>query len=766
MGLFDFDTEQDKLAYQKLNKLIRDLNLSYARDYSETKNKRYIQYLETIRKSPESTPIKPFPLFVEVAYTIATNRVDYHMLNHLDGMQKAETLYPQLFPFGEKTPAFEDMATIFISFFQSNGLGSRGLFHPTLFTTFQQKTNYVDFMGTVMEHKNISSCLDSIAEFGLSVRAFFTDDESYTANLKQVANRMLNSANRAQILQEEQKKVEHMAGIYDIDEADVAKTEQQLVKANAILNSTAGILEEADRKTAQLNRIMKDTTESIQELSKRETALITSKAASAKDDITAAYNSFLEEQRQEIVLQKDILVSQIYQEAEAKLGELKAMAKAITLSANTDLQRINKETAVAMEKIQDLVTNDKEIQKILDKADKNQDIYEKISKLEILSNQNIETLTKGFEAQLAAQTSGSQVVVAQSSSPKAATVVMQEGPASTVVQANAVVDPAAAPEVIPATEVVTAVSSAVNMFLDTSIPFTERYQLVMEEKKRRMKNGEHFHKQFDDVLTILMEDANPYMIGPSGCGKTYMVKQIASLLGMDFTDIGYINEEYDILGFQTATGAYSATNFYRCYKYGKIAFCDELDNGNSRATVKLNSFLSNGKDARYSFPNGESVKRHANFRIIAAGNTAGNGADANYNTREKIEESVQQRFTPIYVGYDNAVEKKILDKYTNWYEFAVLFRSATNAWGNLNDCSAPGILTTRDTARIRRYLDNRSLGMEKILEYEFIQTKDMEYLAFLSKHMGDRILSYPEAKTIYEAFDKKVKELREKGGIR
>jgi hypothetical protein len=235
---------------------------------------------------------------------------------------------------------------------------------------------------------------------------------------------------------------------------------------------------------------------------------------------------------------------------------------------------------------------------------------------------------------------------------------------------------------------------------------------------------------------------------------------------MDFTDIGYINEEYDILGFQTATGAYSATNFYRCYKYGKIAFCDELDNGNSRATVKLNSFLSNGKDARYSFPNGESVKRHKNFRIIAAGNTAGNGADANYNTREKIEESVQQRFTPIYVGYDNAVEEKILKKYPDWYQFVVVFRMATDAWGNMNDCSAPGIITTRDTARIKRYLDNQSLTMGKIIDYEFVQTKDMEYLAFLSKHMGDNIKNYPKAKNIYDTFNARVQYLRQQGGVR
>ena len=239
------------------------------------------------------------------------------------------------------------------------------------------------------------------------------------------------------------------------------------------------------------------------------------------------------------------------------------------------------------------------------------------------------------------------------------------------------------------------------------------------------------------------------LLGPSGCGKTFMVKQIASILNMDFVDIGYINEEYDILGFQTATGAYSTPNFYRCYKYGKIAFCDELDNGNSRATVKLNSFLSNNKDASYNFPNGENVKRHNNFRIIAAGNTAGNGADANYNTREKIEESVQQRFMPVYVGYDNYVEGKILADYPEWYEFIVLFRDGTDNWGSMNDTAAAGIITTRDTAKIKRYLDNKSFDMGKILDYEFIQTKDMEYLAFLVSHMKGKLTEYPKATKIF-----------------
>lgn len=764
MGLFDKRTEDDNTAVRKLNKLINNLNISNAQLNANTRDKRFIMYLEDIRKRPEATPIQPLSLFVDTAITIAENRADYHMKNYIDGIKKAEELYPKVFPFGEKTPDFEELSLIFTSFFHSDGLGTKGLFDPLLMSTFHHKQNYIELMNAIIKEPKIAGRLKDITQYGVSIRAYFLDDDSYAANMKHVSLQILHSGNPNETLLEARKNVEHMAGIYDIDEADVAKTEQQLVKATALLNSTVGILEEADRKTQQINRIMKDSSETIQEISKRETALISSKAASAREDIMAAYNGFLEEQRQEIDLQKDILISQIYQEAEGKLNELKAMAKTITTSANTELLRINKETSDAMEKIQDLVSNDRELKKILKTAEENHELYDKISKLEVLSSQNLETITKSMEAHLAAQPGNRQVVVQQAAAPVVAQLNVQGTPGEAtrvVTTAENATDTIYIPE-----EETGSVDAPVNWYLNTTIPFKDRYAKIMEEKKKRIDQGEHFHKMFDDVLTILLEDANPYMIGPSGCGKTFMVKQIASLLNLGFTDIGYINEEYDILGFQTATGAYSATNFYRCYKYGKIAFCDELDNGNSRATVKLNSFLSNGKGASYSFPNGENVKRHANFRIIAAGNTAGNGADANYNTREKIEESVQQRFTPIYVGYDNAVEEKILKNYKDWYQFVVLFRKATDAWGNLNDCSAPGIITTRDTARIKRYLENGSLNLGRILEYEFIQTKDMEYLAFLSKHMGQHLSECPAAKQIFEAFNARVQFIREQGGIR
>ena len=180
-------------------------------------------------------------------------------------------------------------------------------------------------------------------------------------------------------------------------------------------------------------------------------------------------------------------------------------------------------------------------------------------------------------------------------------------------------------------------------------------------------------------------------------------------------------------------------------------------------TLSFNSFLSNTSNARYCFPNGENVKRHGNFRIIAAGNTEGNGADANYNTREKIEESVQQRFVPMYIDYDNAVEKAILKGRDDWYEFVVLFRAATDAWATSTGAAAQGILTTRDTNRIKRYLDNKSFNTEKIIKYEFVQTKDMEYLAYLTEYMNKNIGAHQKAATIFKCFAAQVQELRKKG---
>ncbi len=737
MGLFDKKDTEEKEYIKKIEDMLSYINEQSSSNLISSVDAEFINFAKEVSRNPEITRIKPVKLCAELMSAIVYNKKDFQPKGYFAIFKNAEELYTKMFPLGENTEDFEEGAYVLLNMFRENGLYKKKLFNISLYNTFKNKQNYIDFMDTVKEYPRTKECLYDIIQYAISVRALFLDDYAYTANMKDVATRLILSEDRQTIIATEQKRAEHMAGIYDIDETSVAKAEQNIAKTNAMLKESFAVLEQAEAKINQLSRMVNDSTDSITDASKRASELISMKASTAKDDINSAYNSFLEEQRQEVILQKDVLLGQIFNEAENKLKELRSMARAITVSANSELLKINTETSIAMDKISNLMSNDKELEKVLAKADENKELYDKIAKLELLNTQNIETMVKNMEPQVVANAVTQEEVISTSSYIPAASTEME-------------------PQAIP----------EVNPLLDQSIPFETRFKMVMEEKQRRIAKGEHFHKMFDDVITVLMEDANPYMIGPSGCGKTFMVKQISSILSVDFIDIGYINEEYDILGFQTATGAYSTPNFYRCYKYGKIAFCDELDNGNSRATVKLNSFLSNGKDACYSFPHGENVKRHENFRIIAAGNTTGNGADANYNTREKIEESVQQRFTPVYVGYDNYVEEQILGEYKDWYQFCVLFRQATDSWGSKNDCAAPGIITTRDTARIRKYLDNKSLTMGKILDYEFIQTKDMEYLAYITRYIRDNLDSAPGAREIFNMFEQKVNELREKGGIR
>lgn len=741
MGLFDRKNE-DKNQMDRFEDIVSDVqNL-----YSVEKDKKFSEYLTYLKFNPNNSVIKPIDLLCDTLDAILENKTNFGVNNQMNVMRKAEEIYKEIFVYEENTPDYELLKIIYIEMFAENGVVAKNLFNASLYNTFKYKMNYLELMKSLLSDIKAQMIMYDLVQYGLKVRAYYIEDDMYTANMKYVAAKLLVAGDRNIVLEEESLKVERMAGVYNIDEAAISKTERQLTEANIILKQSMDIIEQAERKTEQLQRIMQDTTKSITDISKRETDLILAKATSAKSDITSAYNSFLDEQKQEVILQKDVLVDQIFKESEAKLNELRGMARMITATATSELSRINSETSSAIDKINNYVNND-EIEKILSKADENEELLNKIRRLEILNDKNISIIEQKMDTEKDAVAQGTQASATQPS--QVAYTYTQNIPQQAVATPQ---DMTVIPEVNP--------------LLDTSIPFEQRFKIVMEEKKRREKAGEHFHKMFDDVVIAIMEDANPYMIGPSGCGKTFMVKQIASILNMDFIDIGYINEEYDILGFQTATGGYSTPNFYRCYKYGIIAFCDELDNGNSRATVKLNSFLSNNKDASYNFPNGENVKRHNNFRIIAAGNTAGNGADANYNTREKIEESVQQRFMPIYVDYDNYVEEKILGEYKDWYNFIVLFREGTDAWGASNDCSAAGILTTRDACKIKRYLDNKSFDAGKILDYEFIQTKDMEYLAFLVSFMKGKVTSYPEAAGIFNMFEEKVNELRERGGRR
>ena len=677
-------------------------------------NQFYSHFMH-LKEHPEQRIINPFDLYA-TAVNMMINNSGINADKYMDTMDYGEKVYMDIFPYEEKTPGYEDISNIFIEMFDKNGVIPKRLFNKTLFDIFSNKFNYMKWAANVTLYSAVDIVDRFIMPYAIEARTYFLDEDCFLSNMIDVTRKIEASADKQTVLDEELEKLRRMSGIYEVNEAALLNAVRKIELAEVLHQRVTQLAKVIEDRVNILDATSMNSVKEVKTICEDEVKKASYELSIIDEKLKQAYENCVSEQKQVVLFEKKKLLEDTFAEAEERLSQLKQAADKVINTVKLEMPEGITEVQL------EAVRRTAEIRVASPTAGK--------------TAKTVSGAASGVSAGYSENISSASDYLGKNNEY----VELYEP------QADAKDDDTEIPEVNP--------------LLDENRKFAERFEEAMEKKAYMIALGEHFHNMFDDVLTAVMENSNPYLIGPSGCGKTYMVSQIAQILGLDFIDIGYINEEYDILGFQTANGGYSRPNFYRCYKYGKIAFCDELDNGNSRATVKLNSFLSNLKNASYSFPNGENVRRHPNFRIIGAGNTDGNGADSNYNSREKIEESVQQRFTPIYIGYDNEVERKILIDYPDWYAFLVLFRMATDEWGRKNYGDAPGIITTRDAVRIKKYMDNRSFDMQKILEYEFIQTKDMTYLAFIEEFINQHVAEYRSAEVIFNKFSEMIKSRR------
>jgi cobaltochelatase CobS len=83
---------------------------------------------------------------------------------------------------------------------------------------------------------------------------------------------------------------------------------------------------------------------------------------------------------------------------------------------------------------------------------------------------------------------------------------------------------------------------------------------------------------------------------------------------------------------------------------------DEMDNASPDVLVTLNQALSNGIMA---FPD-KMVTKHKDFILVAAGNTYGTGATAQYVGRSPIDAATMNRFVKIVVGVDENIENEMV----------------------------------------------------------------------------------------------------------
>lgn len=164
------------------------------------------------------------------------------------------------------------------------------------------------------------------------------------------------------------------------------------------------------------------------------------------------------------------------------------------------------------------------------------------------------------------------------------------------------------------------------------------------------------HWKFPLLLSSMQSGVNLMLVGPAGSGKTEAARQACDLLGIPFYFTGAIDSPYKLLGFMDAQGRYVRTPFREAFENGGGFLLDEVDGSLPGAVVPFNAALSNDF---MDFPDG-IVKKHPDFKPIAAANTFGRGADRLYCGRYQLDAATLDRFAMLSWDYDPALEAAII----------------------------------------------------------------------------------------------------------
>lgn len=176
---------------------------------------------------------------------------------------------------------------------------------------------------------------------------------------------------------------------------------------------------------------------------------------------------------------------------------------------------------------------------------------------------------------------------------------------------------------------------------------------------KKKKKVELAHFMMPKLLVRMGEKINTYLVGPAGSGKTMAAEQAAQALSLEFglMSVGPQTTKSDIFGFISASGKYVPTEFRKRYEEGGVFLFDEIDAGNPGTLTQINASLAGSVAA---FPDG-MVRKHPEFRCIAAGNTFGTGPDRQYVGRQELDAASLDRFNFLEWPYDEGLELKIAE---------------------------------------------------------------------------------------------------------
>lgn len=231
------------------------------------------------------------------------------------------------------------------------------------------------------------------------------------------------------------------------------------------------------------------------------------------------------------------------------------------------------------------------------------------------------------------------------------------------------------------------------------------------------------HEEFDTVLQLVNCDIPVFLTGAAGTGKNVICKQVAEAMGLEFYFTNAVTQEYKLTGFIDANGKYHETQFYKAFTQGGVFMLDEIDASIPEVLIILNAAIAN---RYFDFPTGR-VEAHEDFRLIAAGNTFGTGADIEYTGRFQLDAASLDRFAVVEIDYSPAIEDAVANGNKELLEFVRAFRKACR------DCGVKHLATYRAISRMAK-LDGL-MDTEKVLKMALVKGLGKDDINVISKTM-------------------------------
>ena len=168
-------------------------------------------------------------------------------------------------------------------------------------------------------------------------------------------------------------------------------------------------------------------------------------------------------------------------------------------------------------------------------------------------------------------------------------------------------------------------------------------------------------------------------------------------------------------------GNYQETQFYKAFTQGGLFMLDEMDASIPEVLVILNAAIAN---RYFDFPAPIGyVEAHPDFRVIAAGNTTGHGADFEYVGRNQLDGASLDRFAIVKIDYSKAIEDSVAGD-IELADFCRAYRKAANKAG------IQVIVSYRAIGRLAKML--QLLSIQEALETCLVKGLDKDDIHMIS----------------------------------